>query len=135
MFSRLIPSDILNTLYEHEEFCTKLGKVTLFSSKLEKQLLILLRNDQKNIDDHKPSMAMLIKYIDKKEVFPAIIPALNRCTEQNIDFLLMGVIENEIVLNDDENSFIQGFIHRIVKLENKISIIYNMIKEHNKISL
>ena len=80
-------------------------------------------------------MAMLIKYIDKKEIFPAIVPVLTRCNEHNIDSLFIDIIEKEIVLNDDENSSIQGFIESIEKLETNINMIYEMIKGHNKINL
>jgi hypothetical protein len=132
MFSEFI----LDKLYENEEFCTKLGKVVLLSSKLEKQLFILLQNEKLEEQTQKPSFGMLIKYIDKKDFFPAIVPALNQMTENNIEILLNSVIKQSIIDEssaDDEKPDI--YIVKITTLENRLNLIFNMIQEHNKLSL
>ena len=131
MFSKIIDSDTTNKLYENEEFSTKLGKVILSSTMLGGQLLILIQNDKIDTDNKKPPMAMLVKYIENKEFFPAIVPALNQMTESNIDSLLNNVIGKSLIDNDTINSYLDN----VIDLENKINLIYNMIKEHNKISL
>ena len=135
MFSKIIDSDTSNKLYENEEFCTKLGKVILSSSILGEQLLVLVQNDKLDNDENRPHMAMLIKYIEKKEFFPAILPVLNQMTTNNIDSLLSRMIGrsflDEINLGDNVNLY----INKAIDLENKINLIYNIIKEHNKISL
>ena len=132
-----IPTDIdtTNKLYENEEFCTKLGKVILKSSLLGEQLLILIQNEKLDNDDNKPPMAMLIKYIDKKEFFPAIVPVLNQMTENNIDSLLSKAIGRSFIEDQNLDDDLNSYINSAIDLENKINLIYNMIKEHNKISL
>ncbi len=135
MFIKIIDSDTTIKLYENEEFCAKLGKVILKSSLLGEQLLILIQNEKLDNDDTKPPMAMLVKYIEKKEFFPAIVSALNQMTENNIDSLLSKVIGRSFIdeqnLDDDLNSYIIS----AVNLENKLTLTYTIIKEHNKITL
>jgi len=135
MFIKILDSDTTKKLYENEEFCAKLGKVILSSSLLGEQILILIQNEKLDNNDNKPPMAMLIKYIEKKEFFPVIVPALNQMTENNIDSLLNKAIGRSFIdeqnLDDDLNSYINSAID----LENKLNLIYNMIKEHNKINL
>jgi len=136
MFIKIIESDTINKLYENENFCVKLGKVILASSLLGEQLLILIQNEKlDNNDDNKPPMAMLVKYIEKKEFFPAIVPALNQMTENNIDLLLNKAIGRSFIEEENLDDDLNSYIDSAIELENKLNLIYNMIKEHNKISL
>ena len=135
MFTKVIDSDTINKLYENEEFCKKLGKIILSSSLLGEQLLILIQNDKIDNNDNKPPMAMLIKYIEKKEFFPAIVPALNQMTEHNIDALVSKAIGRSFIEEKNLDDDINSYINSADELENKLNLIYNMIKEHNKISL
>lgn len=130
MFSKIINSDTLEKLYEDKEFCEKLGRVILSSSKLAEQLLILIKNDKIQTDIPKPPMAMLVKYIEKKEFFPNIIPALQQMDEGNVDKLLHTVIKKSF-LDVNEEEFMSG----LIDLEEKLNLIFNIIKEHNKIVL
>ena len=93
MFSKILTSDTINILYENDEFCTKLGKVILTSSKLEKELLILLQNEQ---NTQKPPLSMLIQYINKKYFFPDIVSVLSQMSEENLNLLLHRMIEKNI---------------------------------------
>ena len=135
MFNKIIDSETTNKLYENEEFCTKLGKVILASSLLGEQLLILIQNDKLDNDDNKPPMAMLIKYIEKKEFFPDIVPIFNQMTENNIDTLLSTVIGRSFIDKNSLKEDLNSYLSIAIDLENKLNLIYNMIKEHNKISL
>ena len=130
MFSKIIDSDTLERLYENDEFCTKLGKVILSSSKLAEQLLILIKNDKIESDIQKPPMMMLIKYIEKKEFFPNIVPVLYQMNEGNIDQLLHKMIKKSFL--DEET---EDFINGLIDLEEKLNLICNIMKEHNKIVL
>jgi len=135
MFTKVIDSDTINKLYENEDFCNKLGKIMLSSSLLGEQLLILIQNEKMGKDDNKPPMAMLVKYIDNKGFFPAIVPALNQMTEHNIDSLINKAIGRSFIEEKNLDDDINSYINSAVELENKIDLIYTMIKEHNKISL
>jgi len=135
MFIKILDSDTTKKLYENEEFCTKLGKVILASSLLGEQLLILIQNEKLDNNDNKPPMAMLIKYIEKKEFFPSIVPALNQMTESNIDFLLSKTIGHSFIEETNADDDLNSYIAKAIELENKLNLIYTMIKEHNKISL
>lgn len=135
MFIKIIDSDTINKLYENEKFCAKLGKVILASSLLGEQLLILIQNEKLDNDDTKPPMAMLVKYIEKKEFFPSMVPALNQMTENNIDLLLNKAIGRSFIEEKNLDDDLDFYIDCAIDLENKLNLIYNMIKEHNKISL
>lgn len=130
MFSKIIQSDTLEKLYENDEFCTKLGKIILLSNKLAHELLILIKNEKIGTDAEKPPLVMLVKYIENKEFFPHIVPALQQMDEGNIDQLLHNTIKKSLldVVDDD-------YMALLLDLEEKINLIYLMIKEHNKISL
>lgn len=130
MFSKIIDSDTLDKLYENDEFCTKLGKVILSSSKLAEQLLILIKNDKIESNIQKPPMMMLVKYIEKKEFFPNIVPVLYQMNEGNVDQLLHKMIKKSF-LDEDTEDFMNG----LLDLEEKLNLICNIMKEHNKIVL
>ena len=130
MFSKIIDSDTLERLYENDEFCTKLGKVILSSSKLAEQLLILIKNDKIESNIQKPPMMMLVKYIEKKEFFPNIVPVLYQMNEGNVDQLLHKMIKKSF-LDEDTEDFMNG----LLDLEEKLNLICNIMKEHNKIVL
>ena len=135
MFNKIIDSNIINKLYKNEEFCTKLGKVILSSSLLGEQLLLLIKNDKLDTNGNKPPMAMLVKYIEKKEFFPAIVPTLNQMTESNLDSLLSNTIARSFIEDTNLDDDLNLYINKAIKLENQLNLICNMIKEHNKISL
>jgi len=130
MFSKIINSTTLDKLYENDEFCLKLGRVILLSNKLAEELLVLIKNEKIGTNTQKPPMAMLVKYIETKEFFPHIVPSLQQMDEGNVDQLLHSTIKKSLldVVDDD-------FMALLVDLEEKINLVYMMIKEHNKISL
>ncbi|MGB5867176.1 MAG: hypothetical protein WBG69_04795 [Arcobacteraceae bacterium] len=136
MFSKIIDSETTNKLYENEEFCTKLGKVILLSNKLGQQLLRVLQDDSSSSNTQKPPFGMLIKYIEKKEFFPAIVPALQKMTENNIDTYLNNVITMSLdIESSTEDTKIDIYIDNITILEDKLNLIYTMIRKHNNITL
>jgi len=63
------------------------------------------------------------------------VPALNQMTENNIDSLLNKVIGRSFIDEQNIDDNLNTYINSAVNLENKLNLIYNMIKEHNKISL
>ena len=130
MLSKIIDSDTLDKLYENEEFCTQIGKVVLSFSKLAEQLLVLIKNEKIETNMQKPPMVMLIKYIEKKEFFPNIVPVLEKMDEANIDQLLQSVLKKSFL--DDSSG---DFLKVMIELEKKIKLIYTLIKEHNTITL
>jgi len=135
MFSKIVDSNTTQKLYENEEFCTQLGKSILASSLLAEQLLILIQNEKMNTNDNKPPMVMLIKYIENKEFFPAIVPVLNQMTQNNIDTLLSGLIGRSFIDTKSSTDNINSYMESAIELENKFNLIYHMIKEHNSITL
>ena len=132
MFSQLLNNDIIDSLYKNDTFCLQLGKVILLSSKLEKQLDILIKNKEMKSDN--VNIAMLIKYIEKKEFFPVLVPYLYQLDENNTHSLLNIVLGKSIVnMNNLFDGDIDGYKTRILALESKIDIIATIITEHNKI--
>jgi len=132
MFSNLLETKIIETLYTNDIFCTKLGKIVLSLSNLEKQILLLLENTHQNPNANK---GMLIKYIESKKFFPEIIPILYKATKDTLASLINIVVAKCIVnMNNLHEKNINEYLKRITLLENKINLVYTVIKEHNKIS-
>jgi len=132
MFSNLLETKTIETLYTNDIFCNKLGKIVLSSSNLEKQILLLIENTHQNPNANK---GMLIKYIESKEFFPEIVSILSKATEDTLATLLNIVIAKCIVnMNNLHEIDINEYLKRITLLENKINLVYAVIKEHNKIS-
>ncbi|MEA3289800.1 MAG: hypothetical protein U9Q04_06410 [Campylobacterota bacterium] len=105
-----------NKLYEDEEFCQQLGKVTLSSSKLEVQLIKLLNNNSNvNNNLYNSTLGSLITKTKKENILTKnTIEALKLLSEQRnyLTHNIYSILSNDL----DDNTLINSKKeHEIIK--------------------
>ena len=128
--------DFFNLLYNNQEFCSELGKVSLAAGQLEAEIISFLTRKGVVQDFEKTTLGMLTPLLKKKDLVNSnVIQALTMFRDQrnylmhNIYALLAGQIKETILEGKNLlDSDVSLYIYRAAALQKNLSHMAKVIR-------
>jgi len=129
--------EFFKLLFESDEFCSELGKVTLAAGKLEAEMILLLNRHGVNERINQPTLGKLIDIGKKQKLFdPNLIIELERIKKQrnylmhNIYSLLIDILDETFFEKKDLlDSDVHAYIEKALQLKDNLIDLTNIISK------